>query len=133
MAQSSDTATYELADLGTRLVAIIIDDIILGVVAGILYSLFGGTGSGLGFLVGLAYNWYFWTRKDGQTPGKSLMKIRVIKTDGSPISDSDAILRYIGYYISGFFLLLGYLWAIWDENKQGWHDKIANTRVIRTR
>ncbi len=131
MAQSSDTVTYELADVGTRLIAIIIDNIILGVIAGVLYNLFGGTGYGLSFFAGLAYNWYFWTRKDGQTPGKSLMKIKVIKTDGSPISDTDAILRYVGYYISGFFLLLGYLWAIWDENKQGWHDKIANTYVVK--
>jgi len=131
MAQSSDTVSYELADLGTRLVAIIIDDILLLVIGGVLYSIFGGTGSGLGFLVGLAYNWYFWTRKDGQTPGKSMMKIKVIKTNGSPISDSDAILRYIGYYISGLVLGLGYLWAIWDENKQGWHDKIANTYVVK--
>jgi uncharacterized RDD family membrane protein YckC len=131
MAQSSDTVTYELADVGTRLIAIIIDNIILGVIAGVLYNLFGGTGYGLSFFAGLAYNWYFWTRKDGQTPGKSLMKIKVIKMDGSPISDTDAILRYVGYYISGFFLLLGYLWAIWDENKQGWHDKIANTYVVK--
>jgi uncharacterized RDD family membrane protein YckC len=131
MGESSDSVTYELADVGTRLIAIIIDGIILGVITGILASLAGGTGYGLSFLVGIAYNWYFWTRQNGQTPGKSLMKIKVIKTDGGPISDTDAILRYIGYYISGFVLALGYLWAIWDENHQGWHDKIANTYVVK--
>jgi uncharacterized RDD family membrane protein YckC len=131
MSESSDSVTYELADVGTRLIAIIIDGVILGVITGILTNFAGGTGYGLSFLVGVAYNWYFWTRQNGQTPGKSLMKIRVIKTDGSPISDTDAILRYIGYYISGFVLALGYLWAIWDENHQGWHDKIANTYVVK--
>ncbi len=131
MYESSDTATYELADVGTRFIAILIDGFILGIIIGILSNVAGTTGTGLGFLVSLAYNWYFWTRKDGQTPGKSLMKIKVIKTDGSPISDTDAILRYVGYSISGFFLLLGYLWAIWDENHQGWHDKIANTYVVK--
>jgi uncharacterized RDD family membrane protein YckC len=132
MSESSDSVTYELADVGTRLIAIIIDGIILGVIGGVLYGIFNGTtGSGLSFLVGIAYNWYFWTRQNGQTPGKSVMKIRVIKTDGGPISDGDAILRYIGYYISGFVLALGYLWAIWDENHQGWHDKIANTYVVK--
>ncbi len=130
MDQSSDSITYELADVGTRFIALVIDSLILGVITWFLSNL-GGTGYGLSFLAGLAYNWYFWTRQNGQTPGKQMMKIRVIKTDGGPISDSDAILRYIGYYISGFILALGYLWAIWDENHQGWHDKIANTYVVR--
>jgi len=131
MYESSDTATYELADVGTRFIAILIDGFILLVIGGILSSVAGTTGTGLGFLVGVAYNWYFWTRKDGQTPGKSLMKIKVIKVDGSPISDMDAVLRYIGYYINTLAIFIGWLWALWDENKQGWHDKIAKTYVVK--
>jgi uncharacterized RDD family membrane protein YckC len=127
----NDTATYELADISTRLIALIIDGCIQGVIIGILSNVAGTTGTGLGFLIGLAYNWYFWTRKDGQTPGKSLMKIRVIKTDGSPISDTDVILRHVGYVINDIVLGIGYLWAIWDENHQGWHDKIAKTYVVK--
>lgn len=130
MENTGDTATYELADVGTRFIAIIIDSVILGVITGILSS-FGNSGYGLSFLAGVAYQWYFLTRNNGQTPGKSLMKIRVIKVDGTPISDTDAILRYIGYIISGFVFFLGYLWAIWDENHQAWHDKIAKTYVVK--
>lgn len=131
MNQSRDTVTYELADVGTRFIALLIDGIILGVITGVLGGLAGNTGYGISFLVGLAYNWYFWTRNNGQTPGKSLLKIKVIKTDGSPISDTDAILRWIGYYINSAVILIGWLWALWDENKQGWHDKIANTYVVK--
>jgi uncharacterized RDD family membrane protein YckC len=131
MENTGDTATFELADVGTRFIAIFIDGIILGIIGWILAAIVGNTGYGLGFLVGVAYSWYFWTRSNGQTPGKQLMKIRVIKADGTPISDVDAILRYVGYYVSGFFFALGYLWAIWDENHQGWHDKIAKTYVVK--
>jgi uncharacterized RDD family membrane protein YckC len=125
--------TYELADSGSRLMALIIDGIILAIIGGILFGTTrnGGVSGGASFVVGIVYNWYFWTRQNGQTPGKSLMKIRVIKTDGSPIQDTDAILRYVGYYINSLVFGLGWIWALFDPNKQGWHDKIANTYVVR--
>ncbi|MBI5958914.1 MAG: RDD family protein, partial [Chloroflexi bacterium] len=40
-----------------------------------------------------------------------------------------AIVRYIGYYINTAFLLLGWIWAIFDDHGEGWHDKLAGTRV----
>jgi uncharacterized RDD family membrane protein YckC len=126
-----DSVSYELADTGTRLIALIIDGIILAVVGGILVGAGRGVGGGLTFIIGIAYNWYFWTRNNGQTPGKMLMNIRVIKTDGTPIKDMDAVLRYVGYYINSFIIGLGWLWALADSNKQGWHDKIANTYVVK--
>ncbi len=126
-----DTATYELADTGTRLIALIIDNILLGIITGILVGTMRGTGAGASFIVGLAYYWLFWTRNAGQSPGKMLMKIRVVKADGSPLEFTDVLLRYVGYYISGFIFGLGYFWALWDDKRQGWHDKIASTYVVR--
>lgn len=122
--------TYELAEIGTRFLAAIIDGIILGVITGILTNIASGTGFGVSFLISLAYEWYFLTRRDGQTPGKSVMKIRVVKTDGTPIDDATAVIRYVGRYISGI-IVIGLLWALWDENRQGWHDKVAGTVVVR--
>lgn len=119
----------ELADLGSRVVAAIIDGMIVGFITGLL-SRFGGAGFGLSFVITLAYTWYFLTRQAGQTPGKMLMKIRVVKKDGAPIDDATAIVRYIGYYISGL-IVIGILWAFWDDKKQGWHDKVANTLVVK--
>lgn len=125
--------SYELADIGTRFIAIAIDGIILSIIGGIVGAGGAGTGGGgiVGFLVGALYYWYFFTRQNGQTPGKMLMNIRVIKTDGTPISDVEAFLRYIGYYINSAVIMLGWIWAFIDSNNQGWHDKIASTYVVK--
>ena len=119
----------ELADLGQRFGAAIIDGIVVGFITGALWR-FGGAGIGLSFVITLAYEWYFLTRQNGQTPGKMLMHIRVVKKDGAPLDDATAIVRYIGKYISGL-IVIGLLWAFWDENRQGWHDKVANTLVVK--
>ena len=126
-----DTVSYELADISTRFMALIIDSLILGAITGALFGAARETGFGLGFLVGVAYQWYFLTRHKGQTPGKMMMKIRVVKTDGSPLDDVTPVLRYVGYYINSAVIMLGWLWATWDDQRQGWHDKIANTVVVR--
>ncbi len=125
--------SYELANVGDRLVAIIVDTIILGALSGIVIRIGGHwlLGGGLGFFVGLLYNGYFWTQHNGQTPGKALMGLRVIKVDGSQISAFDAFIRYVGYYINSAFMGLGWIWSIFDSRSQGWHDKLAGTYVVR--
>jgi len=72
-----------------------------------------------------------WGRK-GATLGKMAMKIKIVGTNGSPISYGAAFLRYIGTMISSIPFCLGYLWMLWDDRNQTWHDKIASTCVIRT-
>ena len=124
-----DTTSYELADIGARFIALFIDGIILSAIGSIGFIAAREPGVGAGFLIGLVYYWFFLTRNKGQTPGKMLMKIRVIKTDGSPISDRDALVRYIGYVVNSIFLI-GWLWVLFDANKQGWHDKFAKTYVV---
>lgn len=122
---------YELASLGTRFVALLIDGIILGIIGGLLVGFSRDVGGGLSFVIGLIYYWYFLSRQNGQTPGKNVMKIRVVKVDGSPLSDTDAILRYIGYLINSAVFGLGWIWAFFDSNQQGLHDKIVNTYVVK--
>ena len=84
----------------------------------------------VGRILSVIYHWYFWTRRNGQTPGKFALGIRVIKADGTPINDMDAVIRAIGYNVSWIFFGLGYLWAIFDKDKQSWHDKMARTYVV---
>jgi uncharacterized RDD family membrane protein YckC len=122
---------YELADVGVRFVAIIIDGFILGLVTALLFGAGGEVGGGLGFIIGVAYNWFFWTRWNGQTPGKRMMGLRVIKADGSEMSDIDALIRGVGYYISGLMMGLGYIWALFDDEKRTWHDMFAGTLVVK--
>lgn len=125
---------HELADISDRFIALIIDTIIVSIIGGIIGAgsgnLFTG-GSAIGFLIGAGYQWYFLTQQYGQTPGKMAMDLRVIKTDGTKISDADAVMRYIGYMINTPIILLGWLWAFVDGNNQGWHDKLASTYVVK--
>ena len=84
------------------------------------------------FIIPIIYAIGFWTWR-GQTPGKMIMRVRIIKTDGSPIGIGRAILRYVGYVMSAIIICIGYLMIAWDGRKQGLHDKIAGTVVIRSR
>lgn len=125
------TYSFELASVGTRFIALVIDSILIGILTVIAF-IFGGFlfGSVLGAVVGVLYHGFFMTNSNGQTPGKSLLGIRVIKTDGTPITFVDAALRYFGYYINSFVFQIGWLWALIDSRNQGWHDKIASTYVV---
>lgn len=105
---------YKYAGFWVRLGAAIIDGILAAVTIYIYY------------LVQI-----YLTGKDGRTVGKMLFKIKVIRTDGKPLGLGGAILReVIGKFISSIVIGIGYLWIIFDDNKQGWHDKIAESYVI---
>jgi len=124
--------SYELAGISDRFIALVIDSIIIGIVGGIFGVGGNWWGGGLvGFLIGAIYQWYFLTQQNGQTLGKKVMNIRVIKVDGGPIRDSDAVLRFIGYYINSFIIGIGWIWALFDKENRGWHDLIANTYVVK--
>ena len=66
----------------------------------------------------------------GQTLGKKVFKLQIVKVSGEPIGAGTAFLRWVGYLVSGLFFFLGFLWIIFDSKKQGWHDKIAETVVL---
>lgn len=76
---------------------------------------------------------WFWIARQA-TPGKMLFGARIVdaRTGGKP-TIGQLLLRYVGYYPSIFVGFLGLMWVGWDARKQGWHDKIANTVVIRRR
>lgn len=68
----------------------------------------------------------------GQTIGKLFCGIRVVDVDGGgSIGYGRAFVRWFGRIISGLFLYLGYLWMLWDKDKQTWHDKMARDLVVR--
>ena len=83
----------------------------------------------IGLATSIIYYVGFWT-KSGQTIGKSAVGIKVVGHDGEPISVGKALIRYIGYIISGVVLALGFIWILFDRKRQGWHDKLAGTFVI---
>lgn len=67
----------------------------------------------------------------GRTPGKLLLDLRVVNArTGEPPGYLRAVARYIGYFVSALPLGLGFLWIVFDRQRQGLHDKIAGTRVV---
>jgi len=68
----------------------------------------------------------------GQTPGKRLLRLKVIRTDGSPLGFTKAAERFFGYILSFLPLYAGFLLIAFTRRKQGLHDLIARTYVIKT-
>jgi len=84
----------------------------------------------LALALGLAYFAFFhgtW----GQTIGKMIFGLRVIRTDGQPLSFSRALGRTLAYFVSGIPFFLGFIWAGFTRSKRTWHDLLAGTMVIR--
>jgi uncharacterized RDD family membrane protein YckC len=75
----------------------------------------------------------FWRGKLA-TPGKMAIGAQIVdaRTLGKPTL-GQLLIRYAGYFVSTIPLCLGLVWVAFDRRKQGWHDKLANTVVIRVR
>ena len=75
----------------------------------------------------------FWTYRQA-TPGKMAISARIVdaKTGGKPTT-GQLIGRYLAYYLSTIPLLLGFIWVAFDARKQGFHDMLAGTVVVRSR
>ena len=83
------------------------------------------------WLVAIAYYTLLEGGWRGQTLGKRMIGIRVIDlARGGPIGYGRAFVRTVGRGLSFFVFGLGYLWMLWDKEKQTWHDKIANPVVV---
>ena len=94
-------------------------------------------------IIGYFVNWFLMGRdgeRNGQTLGKQVVGIRVVKADGSPVSVGFAVLRELvvkgllfgglGWFLFGIPGLLNYLWPLWDKpGQQALHDKIVSTYV----
>lgn len=73
----------------------------------------------------------FWAYRRA-TPGKMLFNLEVVDAEtGGSVSTGRLILRYFSYLLSALPLCLGFIWVMFDKRKQGWHDKIAGTLIIR--
>jgi uncharacterized RDD family membrane protein YckC len=73
----------------------------------------------------------FWFYRSA-TPGKMAIRAKIVdaSTGGHP-STGKLIGRYFAYYLSMLPFFLGFLWVAWDPRKQGWHDKLVGTVVVR--
>ncbi len=127
-----------------RVAAALIDSVLLlAILAPLLYWIYGPQyfvdTDGVGGLVDVLLNWLlpaiavilFWIYRQA-TPGKMVIGARIVdaRTGGRP-STGQLIGRYLGYYVSMIPLCAGLIWVAFDARKQGWHDKLAGTVVVR--
>ena len=151
----------ELADVGPRILAYLIDSLIIGAIIGVAYAIVGilvavlagatatagdaGQAAGGVFIlliclvlipVSLGVTFfnliYLAGKNNGQTIGKKIMKIRIVKEAGGSFGYMDAFLRnVVGYWISSLVCDLGFIWGLFDARHQTWHDKIFKTVVVK--
>ena len=73
----------------------------------------------------------FWATK-ASTPGKMLLNMKIVDAEThQTVPLQRLFIRYLAYFVSMLPLCLGFIWIAWDKKKQGWHDKIARTVVLR--
>jgi uncharacterized RDD family membrane protein YckC len=75
----------------------------------------------------------FWMYRSA-TPGKMILGLRIVDAQsGAVLGLGQSAGRYLGYFVSTIPLFMGLVWVAFDPRKQGWHDKLAGTVVIRSR
>lgn len=82
--------------------------------------------------IALTYEVFF-IRKFDATPGKMALGVKLLRPDGTKLSVGRIIGRYFAHWINGLTLGIGYIMAGFDDEKRGLHDRICDTRVIKTR
>ncbi|MDX2226704.1 MAG: RDD family protein [Verrucomicrobiae bacterium] len=73
----------------------------------------------------------FFHGRNGQTPGKRVCGLKVVRTDGTPMTYGRAFGRFWAYVLSGLILYIGYIMAGFDPEKRALHDRLCDTRVIK--
>lgn len=138
--------SYELEYVGfwPRVGATLIDSILIGIITWPLLTVFYGDSywTSEQFVQGpmdFLLSWVFpavavvlfWIARQ-DTPGKIAVSAKIVdaKTGNAP-SIGQFILRYFSYFLAGLPLGIGIIWVAFDDRKQGWHDKLAGTVVVR--
>jgi uncharacterized RDD family membrane protein YckC len=124
------------ADFWYRLGGFLIDVGILYIVGLVIGVIFRGSLVSqilISLAAGIAYSVYFIGSGSGQTPGMRLLGIRAIdaRTQGR-VDYGRAFIRYLVGIVSQLPCYLGYLWMLWDPERQTWQDKVAGTFVVPT-
>jgi uncharacterized RDD family membrane protein YckC len=138
--------SYELEYVGfwPRVGAALIDSILIGIITWPLLTVFYGDSywTSEQFVQGpmdFLLSWVFpavavvlfWIARQ-DTPGKIAVSAKIVdaKTGNAP-SIGQFILRYFSYFLASLPLGIGIIWVAFDDRKQGWHDKLAGTVVVR--
>lgn len=145
-AQPGGTTPVGYGGFWIRVVAYIIDAILVSLVLGVVMSIFGlrymnlddlsdydPTVNILSILIFWLYFALMESSERGATVGKMAMGLRVVTNDGKRLSFMNATGRYFAKILSGIIFGIGYIMVGFTERKRGLHDMIASTLVIKTR
>lgn len=141
---------YRYAGFWIRYVAYMIDYLLLGVVQSIFtiaamapflnargidpdrmvpFMIAYGGAVVFSLVVNALYEAYF-LGKNGATPGKMVLGLKVIRPDGRPVTWKTGLGRFFAKLLSGLTLMIGYIMAGWDDEKRALHDRVCDTRVV---
>lgn len=116
--------TYPRASFWLRTAALALDLVVVGAVSAFM------SGGSLFLLLLAGYGAVMWKLK-GTTIGGIVCGLKVVRIDDRPLDWTTAIVRALGCFLSLFVFGLGFLWVLFDPDRQSWHDKIAGTVVVR--
>ena len=127
--------SYPRAGFWERMGAAFLDLMAVALITGIAQGPLGWfmahlNGPPIFFIIALAYFAGLWAWK-GTTIGGVVLKLQVVRQDGAPLTFLVALVRGLAAAFSVVILFLGFFWIGWDREKQGWHDKVAGTVVVR--
>jgi uncharacterized RDD family membrane protein YckC len=135
------TALVPVATLGRRQCAGLIDTIFLGLTCAGFLALFRSLGGEITLdkataviyllILYLFYCLYFslFVTLAGATPGMQLLSLSVVRLDGYVPDTRQLLWRSFGYLLSGATMVLGFVWALWDEDRFTWQDRISQTYI----
>jgi uncharacterized RDD family membrane protein YckC len=121
-----DVSSFPRATFLHRLGALLLDLLLVTVIT----LPFSHGHLGRSFVLLLVYRVALWSWK-GTTVGGIICRLRVVRMDGKPLAFTDALVRGLASILSAAAAGLGWLWILWDPERQAWHDKIAGTLVVR--
>ena len=135
------TALVPVAELTQRRWAGLIDTLFLGLTCAGFLGLFRSLGGQIALdkttaviylvILYLFYALYFslFITLAGATPGMQLMRLSVVRLDGSLPDTRQLVWRSFGYLLAGATLTLGFIWALWDDDRFTWQDRISQTYI----
>lgn len=147
---------YGYAGFWRRFLAVFIDGLVVGAMGMVIvlpmtfaFGFYAASSPGrapgpavaIGFQVivqlislGLNLTYQLWMiRKHDATLGKMALGLKLLRADGTKLSKGRIVGRYFAHFVSAITLYIGYMMAGWDDEKRALHDRICDTRVIRTR
>jgi uncharacterized RDD family membrane protein YckC len=120
----TDLSLMPRAGFWIRLCATLIDLVLIGVALGILGS------EHFILPVWMVYHVGMWAWK-GTTIGGIVLGLKLIRRNGQPLGFAVALVRCLACFLSAVAVFIGYFWAGWDRESQAWHDKIADTLIVK--